>query len=148
MVTLFLFLVFSVGQLEDTTARVPHDTVSTRGGTADTLREVRPPGHPVILAEDTLFLIYSPLGEFEAEERARQVVGRLRMLARDSRPLDSLTITENEGVSDVLLESLRVFSVTRRDAATIGLDRDSAAAQYRAVIIAAVQDRRSRSGSS
>jgi len=136
-------LALLLGRPQDTTSQVPSDAAGDRSIVADTLREVRASAHPVILAGDTLFFIFSPLGEFEADERAQQVTGRLRMLSRDSQALDSLRITENDGVSDVLLDTLRVFSVTRHDAAVIGLDRDSAAARYRAVVIAAVQERRS-----
>jgi len=97
---------------------------------------------PVVFADDTLFIIYSPLGEFVPSERAAQITQRLRDLARNKRQLDSLRLVENEGVTDAVLDTLRVFSVTGHDASVLGLPRDSVAREYRQIVIEALRERR------
>ena len=51
----------------------------------------------VVFADDTLFYVYSPLGEFEVQERSTHIAERLRELARSKQKLDSLRLVENRG---------------------------------------------------
>ena len=108
----------------------------------ETVAVAPPKGIPVVYADDTLFSVYSPLGEFVPEERASQILTRLRLLARNDAPLESLRIVESEGATDVLLDTLRVFSVTTADAERVGKSRTGAAQEYVPLIQKALEQRR------
>ncbi len=108
----------------------------------DTIATIPTIGVPVVFADDTVFSVYSPLGEFNTEERAQQIIQRLRFLARNEWPLQSLRIIENEGVTDVLLDTLRIFSVTAADARVMEKEREVLAAEYRSKIQTAISARR------
>lgn len=119
-------------QIDSTGFQSPQDTLQT----ASLAR------HPVVFADDTVFFVYSPLGEFDATERSNQITQRLRALARNQASLQSLRIVENEGVTDVLLDTLRVFSVTGADARMEGKEREILAEEYRSKIQSAIAERR------
>jgi small-conductance mechanosensitive channel len=117
------------------------DSVGTRTA-ADTTARLQPRGIPVVFAGDTVFFIYSPLGEFKAEERAEHIAGQLRFLARNDWSLDSLRLVENGGVTDALLDTLRVFSVTSDDAAALHQLRSQVAGEYKSIAQKVIRSRR------
>ncbi|MDX5418329.1 MAG: hypothetical protein LPK09_03865, partial [Hymenobacteraceae bacterium] len=103
LLLMWLFLLSAV-----VTAFAQPDTVSTR-----------PTGAPVILNQDTLFLLYNPVGSFSKEERAQAISSRIRALAEDRffKP-DSINVVENALSVDVLYADRVLMSVTEADAAT------------------------------
>jgi small-conductance mechanosensitive channel len=109
---------------------------------ADTLRGMTIVGVPVVFSDDTLFFVYSPLGEFIAPDRATHIVTMLRILAHNEQNLDSIRLYDTEGVTDALLDTSRVFSVTTADAKALGVPRRDLADRYRTIVINAVSQRR------
>ncbi len=117
------------------------DTIAPRTG-SDTVRATAKIRVPVVFSDDTLFFVYSPLGEFTAPDRATRIVTMLRMLARNEQPLDSIRLSESEGVTDALLDTNRIFSVTTEDAEALGVSRNALAEKYRELVVHAVSERR------
>lgn len=101
-----------------------------------------PEGVPVIFNNDTLFFVFTPLGEFKAKERAAAINERVSFLTGNDMVLDSMRMVDNEGVIDVLLDTLRVFSVTGGDAAVFNKPREELAESYKAIIQKTVEEHR------
>ncbi|WP_114777668.1 mechanosensitive ion channel family protein [Botryobacter ruber] len=91
-------------------------TTATFAQTADTTRAT-PAGAPVVLYNDTLFLLYNPVGSFTKEERADAVSARIRKLADDRFfKADSVKVVEHALSTDVVYGDLVLMSVTKPDA--------------------------------
>lgn len=101
-----------------------------------------PEGVPVIFNNDTLFFVFTPLGEFKAKERAAAINERVSFLTGNDMVLDSMRMVDNEEVIDVLLDTLRVFSVTGGDAAVFNKSREELAESYKAIIQNTVEEHR------
>jgi len=142
MLTLCAVIGLLITQQADTTTIAVQDSLVAIPTARDSTRTTPPVAIPVVFSDDTLFFLYSPLGEFEATERAQQIANRLRTIARSDLPVDSLVLQENNNVTDVLLDTLRVFSVTAQDAAAMGHTRRAVAEGYKGIIIDAVKERR------
>ena len=93
-------------------------------------------GAPVLLFNDTLFYIYSKLGPFSPEERAKNISEKLENLA-DEHIFDpeSLTIFEGLESHDILHEEMVILSITDRDAFWLDKSREEVAENYRRIII-------------
>lgn len=79
---------------------------------------------PVTLGADTLFWISVPLGPFTALQRAEAVRERLLGVARDPfARIDTVTILDIEGRSDVMLGERVLTSVTVEDARAANMER-------------------------
>jgi hypothetical protein len=111
---------------------------------ADSTVEAGPPtapAWPVVLGRDTLFHIREPIGPFSAEQRAEAVRARLVSLARNPLArLDTVSIVEIEGRSDIMIGELVLTTVTERDVAGSATTRQELA-RDRAEVIAEALDR-------
>ncbi|WP_431210305.1 mechanosensitive ion channel family protein [Puia sp. P3] len=93
-------------------------------------------GHPVVLNEDTLFLLYTKMGSFGAAERAAAISGRISKLYRDySFKADSLNLLSTGNGFDITYKNdLTIMSVSQLDALWFGFSADSLASAYRKTI--------------
>jgi small-conductance mechanosensitive channel len=74
-------------------------------------------GSPVVFQKDTLFYIYSNLGPYTAEDRARSVVARLNLLSKDrSLELDSIRGVQNNKSFDIRYKDRIISTITLKDA--------------------------------
>ncbi|MDZ7359297.1 MAG: mechanosensitive ion channel [candidate division KSB1 bacterium] len=81
-------------------------------------------GAPVVFAGDTLFFIGSDLGPFSAQERAQALSRRLEELVREeSADPDSIRVVEASGLTNVMLASTVIMSVSNADARQAGISR-------------------------
>ncbi|MCW5966681.1 MAG: hypothetical protein KIT83_21765, partial [Bryobacterales bacterium] len=107
--------------------------------------EAKPPaGVPVTLHGKELFRVTQDLGAYSAEERARAISERLRVLAET--PGDSLppvVAEEFDGITVISCGPTRILSVTEADARAAGLDR-AAYARQQAEILGADLDEEQR----
>lgn len=89
-----------------------------------------PAGAPVVFDGDTLFYVRARLGPFAPDARARAIVERLRRVADDPRhAADSVSVADEEGVTDILVGDVAITTVTELDAAAAGLTRAELAAE-------------------
>jgi small-conductance mechanosensitive channel len=94
---------------------VGQDTAAARAALA---------AEPVTLGADTLFWISAPLGPFTPRQRAEAVRERLLAVARDPfARIDTVTILDIEGRSDVMLGERVLTSVTAEDARAANTER-------------------------
>ena len=105
------------------------------------LTQPQPLAAPVIIANDTLFLIHERIGSFSAAERAAAVQARLRRLARD--PLfraDTVRLETGAGGTDIVVRDLIVMTVTDADAAAAGASRDQLARERARAVQSALRE--------
>jgi small-conductance mechanosensitive channel len=102
--------------------------------TAPTLSQAplpQPIGVPVVLGDDTLFLIYDKLGPFTPQERAQAITERLTRLAKDPfTSMYSVTATDQELTSELVHGEMVVMTITDRDAQPTGKSRQDLARDY------------------
>jgi small-conductance mechanosensitive channel len=92
-------------------------------------------GVPVVLMNETLFLIYDKVGPFTPEVRANAITERLEKLMKDHLArLDSITIYRGETTTDILAGDMVIMSVTDGDAKAIGRTRQDLAEEYAQII--------------
>lgn len=95
----------------------------------------KPDGAPVVLDEDTLFVIYDQLGPFTPQERAQAIAERLARLAKDPfTRIYPITAVDRETTSELIYGELVVMTVTDRDALPTGKNRFELAKDYAAKI--------------
>ena len=88
-------------------------------------------GFPVTLADETLFVIQANVNSFSSEERAETINNRLEKIAQDnSVDLNKLTIEELEGISNIVLETKTIVTVTEADAKISRIPRTQLAEEY------------------
>lgn len=89
-------------------------------------------GHPVVLNQDTLWLVYTRTGSFKAEERARAISAKIEKLYKDPfYRSDSLLIAENEGNSDIIYNNNEVIiSVGNLDGMWFGKSNANLSKEY------------------
>ncbi len=89
-------------------------------------------GHSVTLLRDTLFLIYTKTGSFNAHERASAISQRIQKLYEDPYyDSDSLRLTDTENGYDVIYNNETVImSVNTLDALWYGKDTRQLAEEY------------------
>ena len=94
-----------------------------------------PTGYPVILDGQPLLEVYSPLGSFSPEERARVASERLqRIKARGGLATDSILLVERAGVTEVFAGMDLLVTVTDGDATALGMTRQALAEQRLAIL--------------
>lgn len=100
-------------------------------------------GAPVVIADETLFLLYDKIGPFTQQERARAIAQRVTQLVKDpfgrSYPV---TAVDHETTSEILYGDVVVMTVTNRDAQPTGMARFETAQAYAQKIQAALAKRR------
>lgn len=89
------------------------------------------PAARVILGEETVFTVNTPLFSLSPEERAQRISQRMKKLAEDTRydPL-RIQVADNESASEIALDDFTIMSVTNNDARTSGLPRKELAARH------------------
>ena len=96
-------------------------------------------GAPVLLKQDTLYLIYANIGSISAMERARLHSEKIFHTAKVfSLKTDSLYIVEGFSTSDIVYLNTVLASVTENDAIWMNTTRDSLAVEHINSIINAI----------
>lgn len=99
----------------------------------------KPAGAPVVLDEDTLFVIYDQLGPFTPQERAQAIADRLARLAKDPfTRIYPVSAADRETTSELIYGEMVVMTVTDRDALPTGKKRFEVAKDYADKIQAAL----------
>lgn len=87
--------------------------------------------HPVLLEDDTLFLVFLKYGSFSSRERAEAVTRRVRDIAENrALGLDSLKLVPTETTVDIMFGERIVTSINDQDAIWYGTDRMDLAGKY------------------
>ncbi|CAN5546116.1 mechanosensitive ion channel family protein [soil metagenome] len=88
-------------------------------------------GSPVVMAGDTLFRLYAPLGPFTAAARATAVTVRLRaVLETVARERVPIAVTDHETDSELAVGDKMLMTVLDGDAIPLGRPRTVVARQY------------------
>lgn len=88
-------------------------------------------GDPVILHGDTLLQVYSNLGPFSSQQRAKEISRTLESLVRRSDvEFDSLKYFWDEGLIIIALDEDVIMSITKSDASIIGKTQEELAKVY------------------
>lgn len=109
----------------------------------DSLRSVTP-GAPVIVDNDTLFLLYAGRGGYSAIDRADMAIEAIEKIGSDrsiSRG-DTVYILENEGFTDLMCGSKVIISITDQDALWQGVSRAELAERYKPLLDAKIRELR------
>ncbi len=105
--------------------------------------QAKPTGAPVVLDEDTLFVIYDQLGPFTPQVRAQAIAERLARLAKDPfTRIYPVTAADRDSTSELVYGEMVVMTVTDRDAEPSGLSRQELAKAYAQKIQAALANSR------
>jgi len=107
--------------------------------------EGEPVAAPVVLSGDPIIWIMAGAGPYTPEVRAQRISERLKSIARDrsiSNP--SVTVTENEGSSELRAGTRLLMVVTQQDARVVGMARGLLAAEYGRDLEAAIRSERLR----
>jgi small-conductance mechanosensitive channel len=100
---------------------------------------------PVLLGGDPIIWITVGAGPYSPHFRAQRISERLESVARDRSISDpTVTVTENEGSSELRAGSRLLMVVTQQDARSIGTARASLAAQYARELETAIRSDRLR----
>lgn len=93
-------------------------------------------GSPVLgFFNDTLFLVYSNIGSFSAQDRAEATTKRIQRLADVLKfNTDSLTLANAETSTDLMFRDQIIMSISENDALWNNLTTDSLALKYKAII--------------
>jgi len=111
-------------------------------GQADTATRVPSPGAAVVLGKDTLFYIRAPLGPFTPEQRATVATERIRRVVRERlATFDSAVAVDNGRSTDVMVDSIVLFTVTDEDGDSAHVTRFVLAAERARALTAAVKTR-------
>jgi small-conductance mechanosensitive channel len=117
---LFLFLVSSFSNPGIVSQTIFH---------ADSTKSIS--GFPVILQGDTLLFVYSNLGTFSSNERAKEISRTLELLSKESdSEIDSINSFWDEGLIIVSLHDRAIMSITKNDALSLGRTQEEAAVLY------------------
>ena len=100
---------------------------------------------PVVLGGDPIIWITTGAGPYTPQFRAERISQRLESVARDRSISDpSVTVTENEGSSELKCGPRLLMVVTQQDARSVGGARASLAAQYARELESAIRSERLR----
>lgn len=106
----------------------------------------QPVGAPVIIAEETLFVLYDKLGPFTPQERAQAVAERISRLAKDPAAKTYIvTAADREVTSELVYGEMVVMTITDRDAQPTGKNRHELARDYAEKIQATLTKSREQS---
>lgn len=106
-------------------------------------------GFPVVLADETLFVIQANVSSFSSEERAQTITNRLEKIAEDaSVDLNLLQVEELEDTTNIVIGTKTLITVTEADAKIARIPRTELANEYLAKIQDSLQTyRKERSAS-
>ena len=123
-------------ELERTGQKYLNDSLleSQRRRRVDSLREITP-GAPLIIDNDTLFVLYARKGGMMAETRVREVKNRINNIGRSlTFTVDSLYTFEDELSSDIMAGNTVIASFTDMDGLWQHKTRTELANEYLPVI--------------
>lgn len=107
----------------------------------DSLRAIST-GYPVNILRDTLFNIYTKLGPFSPEKRAKNTIEQLNQLIEERNFVaDSLRLFPNDDSVDLLYNDKILLTVTRLDALWADMEPNELANKYRDSIANHIQKR-------
>ncbi|WP_016953165.1 mechanosensitive ion channel family protein [Anabaena sp. PCC 7108] len=88
-------------------------------------------GAPVVLGDQTLFVIKAGVGSFSALERSQAVTNRIEIMAKDlTIPVSSLKVSEQPNTTNVLSGDKVIFTITDGDAKAAGKTTQELANEY------------------
>ncbi|MEH2348816.1 MAG: mechanosensitive ion channel domain-containing protein [Nostoc sp.] len=88
-------------------------------------------GAPVVLGDQTLFVIKASVGSFSAEDRSQAVTNRIEIMAKDlTIPVNSLKIADEPSTTNILSGDKIIFTITDGDAKAAGKTTQELANQY------------------
>lgn len=88
-------------------------------------------GAPVVLGDQTLFVIKAGVASFSASERSQAVTNRIEIMAKDlTVPVNSLKISEQPSTTDILSGDQVIFTITDGDAKAAGKTKQELANEY------------------
>ncbi|MBD0276472.1 MAG: mechanosensitive ion channel family protein, partial [Flavisolibacter sp.] len=101
-------------------------------------------GHPVILMGDTLFLLYTRSGSFNAAERAAAISGRIsKLYDNEFYDADSLQLIKSDNTYDIVYNNdMIVMSVSEIDALYFGKTPEQLGTEYLRVIRQTIHQKR------
>jgi len=95
-----------------------------------------PKGYPVLLDGDTLFNIYSGIGTFSAERRAKEISQELNTISKnESLDYDSVKIVEQDNMFLIILGKDVLMGITQADVRIKDIDGENLAEKYREIIV-------------
>lgn len=105
----------------------------------DSLREVTP-GVPVVVEEDTLFLIYAARGGYSPLNRAEMISSAVINIGKEKRiTRDSVYMLDNDDYIDIMYGDKVIMSVTETDALWQGSTRRQLAESYVNILSAKIK---------
>jgi len=100
----------------------------------DSLRKITP-GYPVLVEEDTLFVVYARNGGLTPFERATNISEKIQKIGKDyALKTDSVFVVGAESFFDVMYGDKVVLSVTREDGLWMNTEAEVLAREYATVI--------------
>ena len=100
-------------------------------------------GFPVVFSDETLFVIQANVGSFSSEERAQTISNRLQKIANDSSlDFNLLRVEEIEDISNIVIGTKTIVTLTEEDAKALRLPRTELAKEYLAKIKDSLQSYR------
>ncbi|WP_414565982.1 MULTISPECIES: mechanosensitive ion channel family protein [unclassified Anabaena] len=104
-------------------------------------------GAPVVLGDQTLFVIKAGVGSFSASERSQAVTNRIETMAKDlTVPVNSLKISDQPSTTNILSGDKVIFTITDGDAKAAGQTTQELANEYvQKISITITQYRQDRS---
>ncbi len=90
---------------------------------------------PVIVGNDTLLFVYSKLGPFTNEDRAKAITERLHNSIENFTKTDSINIIKGDKSSDILFNDIVLMTVTDEDAQAAGKNRDELTSQNAEILL-------------
>ncbi|WP_414574590.1 mechanosensitive ion channel family protein [Anabaena sp. CCY 9402-a] len=88
-------------------------------------------GTPVVLGDNTLFIIKQSVGSFSSQERAKAVINRIETIANDfSMSPDNLQVSDQQDTSNIVLGEKLIYTITDNDAKPTGQTRQELARVY------------------
>ena len=78
---------------------------------------------PVVISGDTLFFISTSIGPFTAEQRVKELTGKINAIIQKGENPDSIKSSEFSGYTNILINNRILMSVTDADAEYSGKSR-------------------------
>ncbi|ELS00859.1 small-conductance mechanosensitive channel [Xenococcus sp. PCC 7305] len=92
-------------------------------------------GFPVLLADETLFVIQANVGSFSSEERAQTITNRIQRVAEDeSIDLNLLRLAEQDVTTSIFIDKKILVTLTEADAKAAQISRTELANEHLAKI--------------
>ena len=92
-------------------------------------------GFPVVLADETLFVIQANVGSFSSEDRADTISNRLEKIATNSTiKIESIKLEDLENTTNIIIGDKVVVTLTEDDASVARKPRQELANEYLTII--------------